>query len=39
MLPMGFADTFSSTLDMPTFYHTVRITGREIIRNLWNGKI
>ena len=39
MLGFGLADTFSSTLDYPTMYHTVRITGREIIRNLLHGKI
>jgi hypothetical protein len=27
MLPFGFADTFFSTLDLPTLYHTVRVTG------------
>ena len=39
MLPFGFADSLTSTLDIPTLWHTVRITGREIIRNLLHGKI
>ncbi|TFY78300.1 hypothetical protein EWM64_g5713 [Hericium alpestre] len=39
MLPFGFADALSSTLDVPTLWKTIRITGREIIRNLLVGKI
>jgi C-8 sterol isomerase len=39
MLPFGFADSFFSTLDIPTVWHTIRITGREMIRNLLLGKI
>lgn len=39
MMPFGLADTFTSTLDFVTLYHTVRISGREMIRNLLQGKI
>ncbi|KAJ7772617.1 ERG2/sigma1 receptor-like protein [Mycena maculata] len=39
MLPFGLADIFTSTLDIVTLYHTVRVTGREMIRNLFIGKI
>lgn len=38
MLPFGFADTFTSTFDFRTLYHTVRITAREMVRNALNGK-
>ncbi|WVQ74740.1 hypothetical protein IAR50_004345 [Cryptococcus sp. DSM 104548] len=39
MLPFGFADSIFSTMDLITLYHTVRITGREMIMNLFEGKI
>lgn len=39
MLGFGLADTFSSTFDFPTLWHTVRITGREMLTNLAKGKL
>ena len=39
MLPFGFADVFSSTLDYGSFSRTVYITLREMGRNLLMGKI
>lgn len=40
MLPMGLADTLFSTLDFWSFYHTARLTAREMVANLvYHGKI
>ena len=40
MMPFGFADFFTSTLDFSTlFWHTFRITLREYARNLLIGKV
>jgi len=39
MMPFGLADSFTSTLDPITLYHTFRVTGREMIRNIFIGKI
>ena len=39
MIPFGYADMIFSTLDLGSMYHTTRITGREMIKNLLRGKI
>ncbi|KAI1425866.1 ERG2/sigma1 receptor-like protein [Xylaria sp. FL1777] len=39
MIFFGFADGFSSTLDVPTLWRTAWITGREMLGNLAIGKM
>lgn len=39
MLPFGYADMFTSTLDYVSIYRTTVRTAREIIKNLLIGKI
>lgn len=38
MMGFGLADLFFSTLDLPTLWITIRVTGREMILNLLRGK-
>lgn len=39
MMAFGLADVLSSTLDFGCFFDTARITAREMLKNLVNGKI
>lgn len=39
MMPFGLMDVFSSTLDYWSLYHTVRISAREMLKNIVIGKI
>lgn len=39
MLPFGLFDFFFSNLDFITLYHTLRITGTAVVRELLQGKI
>jgi len=38
MMAFGYADTFTSTLDLPTLWATTRVTGEQMIGNLIKGK-
>lgn len=39
MLPFGFLDTFTSTLDFPNLWKTVSLTAKGIVGQLLIGKI
>ena len=39
MLAFGFADGVFSTVDLPTMWRTVAVTGRLMAGNLFKGKI
>jgi ERG2 and Sigma1 receptor like protein len=39
MLPFGFADTFSSTLDFQGLYRTMRVYTKGVTQSLLRGKI
>ncbi|CAD6446601.1 491f3e6b-bb84-4936-be36-633789011654 [Sclerotinia trifoliorum] len=39
MLGFGFADTLTSTLDFPTLWRTIWVTGREMVSNLARLKL
>jgi C-8 sterol isomerase len=39
MLPFGFADTFSSTLDFRSLWRTMNLYTRAVVKNLAHGKI
>jgi C-8 sterol isomerase len=39
MLPFGFADAFSSTMDLPSVARTVKVYARSVVGQLLVGKI